>query len=441
MAFTSKPFPVPAGRSSFVRHEVVQRYLEDFAAENGLERLIRFGSPVTRVTRTSPGRPWRVEVGGSEPSTLEFDAVVVASGHFEAPFVPDVPGMADHFQGRVSHSSTFDDPADWAGKSVLVVGGGASGVDIARDLVGAARHVVLSSRRHGAGPASVGAAPKAVQDAMEDDAGVVRAAALMRVASDGRCEFSDGASRSFDEVVFCTGYRYEHPFLRDFRAARSDEVDGALEAAQRSVWRAADAAGERAVRERSSDGAFVPSLHRHIFDVYDPTLCFVGLPFKNIPFPMFEQQSRCIAAALSGLLSGGDVALPPLAQRIFEATAEVETLASAATPKELRHMLGDEQWAYARGLCDAGLRAAVEAQIQAETTGSESAPLVSWLRRFALEGHWDARLACLEKIYNDVGTARSENPKGYREKHYALERAGSDKQVDWAWQRKDIPTM
>ena len=85
-------------------------------------------------------------------------------------------------------------------------------MDIARDIVGAARHVVLSSRRHGAGPASVGAAPKAVQDAVEDDAGVVRAAALMRVASDGQCEFSDGASRSFDEVVFCTGYRLRHPF-------------------------------------------------------------------------------------------------------------------------------------------------------------------------------------------------------------------------------------
>ena len=60
--------------------------------------------------------------------------------------MPEYDGLAD-FQGEVRHSSTYRDPAELAGRRVLVVGGGNSGVDIASDAARFAAAAFLSLRR------------------------------------------------------------------------------------------------------------------------------------------------------------------------------------------------------------------------------------------------------------------------------------------------------
>ena len=59
-------------------------------------------------------------------TTLEFDAVMVCSGHHWAPRWPTFPGM-DRFKGVQMHSHSYKDPAPVAGKRVVVVGVGNSG--------------------------------------------------------------------------------------------------------------------------------------------------------------------------------------------------------------------------------------------------------------------------------------------------------------------------
>lgn len=64
------------------------------------------------------------------PQDVEARNVVVATGH--VPFVPHLPGV---FHGTQFHSADYRNPAQLAGKSVAVVGGGDSGAQITADLV------------------------------------------------------------------------------------------------------------------------------------------------------------------------------------------------------------------------------------------------------------------------------------------------------------------
>lgn len=78
--------------------------------------------------------------GEKEKCSEVFDYLVVASGFFSSPFVPDIPGLSD-FKGRVIHSSVLDDPdvlpsvfpGHKAGK-LLVIGGSMSGAEAASSL-------------------------------------------------------------------------------------------------------------------------------------------------------------------------------------------------------------------------------------------------------------------------------------------------------------------
>lgn len=49
-----------------------------------------------------------------------FDFVMVATGHFSVPHVPEYPGV-DKFPGRKLHAHDFRDAREFSGQSVLVV--------------------------------------------------------------------------------------------------------------------------------------------------------------------------------------------------------------------------------------------------------------------------------------------------------------------------------
>ena len=73
-----------------------------------------------------------VERDGAEV-TLRPAHIILATGVLGAPRIPD---LADRelFAGTVIHSASYDDPADFTGKDVLVIGAGNSAIDICQDL-------------------------------------------------------------------------------------------------------------------------------------------------------------------------------------------------------------------------------------------------------------------------------------------------------------------
>jgi putative flavoprotein involved in K+ transport len=77
--------------------------------------------------------------------TMHPRHVVLATGVSGIPSVPDIPGL-ENFDGKVMHSSFYDDGENWKGKRALVIGTGNSGHDIAQDLHSSGASVTLVQR-------------------------------------------------------------------------------------------------------------------------------------------------------------------------------------------------------------------------------------------------------------------------------------------------------
>ena len=248
-------------------HDVLD-YLHRYAEMFGLTSRIRFGVRVDMLSRSDAG--WLVEHSGV---TDRFDRVVVASGRFQTPAIPTVPGL-ESFTGPAGVISTFQyrSAEAFAGGRVLVAGGAISALEIAAELVhsGAAR-VVLAQRRQryvlpkfaagvpsdhriftrygtiaaehlsaaevdrqlkeivveaGGSPEQYGApAPAPSLFA----AGVTLSQHYLPLVAEGRITvrpwlatvagsavtFADGTAEEFDGIVFGTGFELHLPFLSD----------------------------------------------------------------------------------------------------------------------------------------------------------------------------------------------------------------------------------
>jgi cation diffusion facilitator CzcD-associated flavoprotein CzcO len=129
--------PYAKGTPTFPSRDQVVAHLDEHAA--GLD--LRLGVSVTGIERGGDG--WLVHTGGQ---TLAAAQVVVATGFEHSPVIPDWPGR-DGYAGELVHSAAYRNPTAYAGRAVLVVGPGCSGMEIAYDLaVGGAAKVWLSAR-------------------------------------------------------------------------------------------------------------------------------------------------------------------------------------------------------------------------------------------------------------------------------------------------------
>jgi putative flavoprotein involved in K+ transport len=128
LAFAGDPDGYPG------RDEVIA-YLEQYAA--AFELPLKLGSPVLSLA-TDGGR----FLVGLENREIEADQVVIATGPFAVPRVPALAGglAPDLFH---VHSTGYRRPSDVPEKTVLVVGGGNTGFQIAEELA-ATHHVHLA---------------------------------------------------------------------------------------------------------------------------------------------------------------------------------------------------------------------------------------------------------------------------------------------------------
>lgn len=138
----------PENVAMFPRNGEVLDMLQAFADENRLNERIRLNADVTRVERDGAG--YRVHWNsGNEASQARFDRVVIASGRFNKPEIPNIAGL-DTFSGDagVIHAFRYKDPERYRGKNVVICGGSISALEIASDLAMlGAKRVYLAQRR------------------------------------------------------------------------------------------------------------------------------------------------------------------------------------------------------------------------------------------------------------------------------------------------------
>ena len=103
----------------------IQSYLRHCVEKYDLARHIRFHSKVTGASFDEDAATWTVRIEGREP--IEARALVLGNGALHIPTMPEIEGL-DEFEGEVFHSARWNHAYDLEGKTVAVVGTGASSI-------------------------------------------------------------------------------------------------------------------------------------------------------------------------------------------------------------------------------------------------------------------------------------------------------------------------
>jgi cation diffusion facilitator CzcD-associated flavoprotein CzcO len=131
MSYTKYPFPDTVSEkikekygpaAPFRDRELIREWVEDIFVRNGNDKLLELNTTVERAEKR--GDKWVLTLRQEEPGKNywwqeEFDALVVASGHYNIPWIPQIPGLLEYdakYPGRILHSKHFRNAEDFKGK-------------------------------------------------------------------------------------------------------------------------------------------------------------------------------------------------------------------------------------------------------------------------------------------------------------------------------------
>jgi cation diffusion facilitator CzcD-associated flavoprotein CzcO len=122
--------PNPRWSRTFSGQPEIWAYLRHCAARYGVLPHVRFGHEVLEASWDDDRRRWQIETTGG-PVTA--DVLVSGAGGLHEPKLPELPGLED-FTGTVFHSARWDHDHDLRGRSVAVVGTGASAIQFVPEI-------------------------------------------------------------------------------------------------------------------------------------------------------------------------------------------------------------------------------------------------------------------------------------------------------------------
>lgn len=271
----------------YVKGSVVHRYIEKYFTRHYLH--IVFRTTVESVTKDYSKQNSQFELTlrtetdevDSEGSSIDewtkrsFDAIVVATGHYHIPWIPDVPGIQDvyeQFPKLIEHSKTFRSADNFKDETIIVIGSRSSGADIVELGVHSAKRVIQSKR-----------GSKASRDQNSTNLELKPAITRYEITDEAEVivHFEDGTTvDNPDRIIYATGFRYSYPFLKNAYPG-------------------------------ITTGYAIPDLYQHTFYTKDPLLTFVGVPTDAISFRAFEYQAVLVSRFLARKTS-----LPPLAEQL-----------------------------------------------------------------------------------------------------------------------------
>lgn len=269
--------------ASYPPRAVLFDYIEGRVLKAKVRDWIRFSSVVRWVD-------YRPETGDFEMTIHDmtedrvyretFDHVIVASGHFSSPNVPEYPGF-DQFNGRIVHAHDFRDAREFEGKDVLVVGSSYSAEDVGSQCWKYGARSITSCYR---------SAPMgfAWPDNWEEKP------ALDHV--DGKTvHFKDGSNKEIDAIILCTGYKHYFPFLPDD------------------------------LRLKTANRLATADLYKGVVYVHNPALFYLGMQDQWFTFNMFDAQAWYVRDIILGR-----IAVPTDKQTLLADVAEREAREEAS---------------------------------------------------------------------------------------------------------------
>ncbi|ODV96402.1 hypothetical protein PACTADRAFT_25347, partial [Pachysolen tannophilus NRRL Y-2460] len=194
-----------------------------------------------------------------------YDAIVIATGHYHIPKIPDIPGLKEVFNNypeKIEHAKSYRNNEKYKSKTVIVVGSRASGADISNQIALVAKNVYNSRRtEYRFSPRQLSVAENAVT------APVI---SRYELTNDGfKVHFENGlVIVNPDYVIYGTGYSFSYPFVRD-------------------------------LYPNFTNGHVVNSF-QHTFFKDDPLISTVGIPTDGLSFRIFEYQAVLVSRFYAG---------------------------------------------------------------------------------------------------------------------------------------------
>ncbi|XP_051175246.1 uncharacterized protein LOC127290596 isoform X2 [Leptopilina boulardi] len=290
-------------KSSTVTHEQILSYLKNYSEHFQLCQYIQFNTLVENVKpeikeNDSKIIVWKVQIKNLKTKQIShevFDGIIVCTGQYFQPNIPEIPGI-ETFPGTILHSHSYRKPEDFTNKSIVILGASSSGIDIGIELCAHANQVYLSHY----GERIVSILPSQLIQVME----------ISRIEKN-KIYFINGNSVQVDAIIYCTGYLITFPFL--------DESCGI-----------------------TVDNNYVYPLYKHMININYPTMCFLGMNTKVVPFPMFHMKAKYYLAYLKGELT-----LPTKEEMMEDSKLKTEK-------KNHAHSLATQQWSFNNSLAEAG---------------------------------------------------------------------------------------
>jgi trimethylamine monooxygenase len=187
--------PIP----SFPPREVLYDYILGRAKKANIKKYIQFSTTVTEAKFN--GNQFEVSVLNKKDNTItseNYDYLIVASGHFSVPYIPEYQGMKS-FPGRILHGHDFRDAEEFRNKDVVVLGSSYSAEDIA-----------LQCYKYGAKSVTIGYRHNPMGFKWPD--GMKEVHYLDRLEGN-KAIFKDGHEQNADAIILCSGYLHHFPFL------------------------------------------------------------------------------------------------------------------------------------------------------------------------------------------------------------------------------------
>ncbi|KAG9078793.1 hypothetical protein FS749_009145 [Ceratobasidium sp. UAMH 11750] len=282
---TNVPHPImfypshlaPPSTPLFTVARVVNNYMQGYATRFDLRKYINFNSPVTAATWDQSINQWKVVyqrkgAAGIGTEVSYFDHLLVANGHYRHPFVPEIPG----FEAWVSsdsrshtHSIWYRNPEPYRDRHVLIVGSGASGIDISNEVSTIAKRTIHSARSY----------------SDQDFEHIVQRGAISHFSPDGFVHFDTGTKEYVDRVIFATGYQYDCSFLTQLPVHDPQVSSNHLYNSRFHIF-------PLALHIFPLQAAFPPS-----------SLAFIGVPIGITVFSLVEAQATLAIRQMSGRVS------------------------------------------------------------------------------------------------------------------------------------------
>ena len=131
MSYTQEPFPKDLSERTleeygpdapFRHHSVIRNWIEGIFTRAGRNNILELNTTVEKAEKING--EWvltlRKETSARSYWWREsFDALVVASGHYNVPWIPNIPGLVEFEErhpGIILHSKHYREPSKFKGK-------------------------------------------------------------------------------------------------------------------------------------------------------------------------------------------------------------------------------------------------------------------------------------------------------------------------------------